>query len=109
MDGTSVAPSPSASAQRLERRSDFLREDFGLFPCRKMPALLEAVVIDELWVRLLCPTPRGLNDLVRKGTHRDGDGDGFGALPLRSRGTSKHLIHDGSGSLMDRHRGKELE
>src|SRR5215469_13932638 len=52
-----------------------------------MPALVELVVVDEIGVRLLCPTPRGLILLVRKHAHRNGDGDALcgeeGELVLR--------------------------
>jgi hypothetical protein len=34
-----------------------------------VPAFVELVVIDEFVIRPLCPTPRGLIELVRKDTH----------------------------------------
>jgi hypothetical protein len=33
--------------------------------------------MNEFGIRLLCPTPRGLIELVRKGAHGDRDGDVF--------------------------------
>jgi hypothetical protein len=33
------------------------------------------VVINELGIRSLCPTPRGCIDLIGKGTHGKRDGD----------------------------------
>ena len=43
-----------------------------------MPALVDLVVVDELGIGALGPTPRGLILLARKDTHRDRDGDALG-------------------------------
>jgi hypothetical protein len=43
-----------------------------------MPAFGQLVVIDELGIRPLCPTPRSLIELVRKSAHGNRDGN-----PLR--------------------------
>src|SRR5207344_261526 len=48
-----------------------------LLPCCEVAAFVELVVIDEFGIRPLCPTSRGLIELVRKGAHRDRDGDVF--------------------------------
>ena len=40
-----------------------------------MPAPLELVVVDELAVGALCPTPRALVELIGKRAHGDWDGD----------------------------------
>jgi hypothetical protein len=42
-----------------------------------MPAFVELVVIDQLGIGTLRPTPRALNNLVREGAERDRDGDVF--------------------------------
>ena len=42
-----------------------------------MPAFVELVVMDEFGIRPLCPTPRGLIELVRKDAHGYRDGDVF--------------------------------
>ena len=44
-----------------------------------MTALLESVLVDELWIRRLAPSPRSWIQLVRKDTHGNGDGDAFDA------------------------------
>jgi hypothetical protein len=41
----------------------------------KVSARVHCVVINEFRIRPLCPTPRGRIDLVRKGAHRNRDGD----------------------------------
>ena len=46
-----------------------------LFPSRKVPAFVELVVVDEIGIRLLCPTPRGLIELIREGAHGNRHGD----------------------------------
>jgi hypothetical protein len=59
-----------------------------LFPHREVAAFVDLVVINEFEIRPLCPTPRGLIELVRKGAHRDWDGDVF-------RGKAAALGFDG--------------
>ena len=51
-----------------------------LFPCRKVPAFVDFVVVDELVIRLLRPTPRGLIVLARKDGHGSWDGDVGGVV-----------------------------
>src|SRR6266446_9791597 len=65
-------------AQRPETRANLLREDFRLFPGRKVPAFLNLVVVDQFGKCPLCPTPRGRIEFVRKDAHGNGDGDTFG-------------------------------
>jgi hypothetical protein len=55
-----------------------LREQLGLLPRREVTALVNLVVIDELWICLLCPTPRGLILLAGKNTHCHRNGDALG-------------------------------
>jgi hypothetical protein len=61
-----------------------------LFPGREVTAFFELVVVDQLGVRPLCPTPRGWIDFVREDTHGNRDGDAFGIeipefAPIESR------------------------
>src|SRR5258708_12452052 len=66
------------SAERSKRGTDLFREKFRLFPGRKVPALVQLVVMDEFGIRPLCPTPRGCIDLVWKDPHRNRVGDVLG-------------------------------
>ncbi len=43
-----------------------------------MPALVELVVMDELRIRTLRPTPGGWIEFVRKDAHGNRNGDAFG-------------------------------
>src|SRR4051812_46500235 len=61
-------------AQRSEAGPNFVREHFRLFPGCKVPALVELVVVNELGVGALGPTPRSLVELFRK--RADGYGNG---------------------------------
>src|SRR5204863_2982811 len=63
------------STQRSEPLADLVDEQLGLLPGSKMPALVELVVVDEIGIGLLRPTPRHLIELVRKDAHGYGDGD----------------------------------
>ena len=62
-------------AQRLECGAEFCCKKFWLLPGREVSALVELVVIYEFGIRLLCPTPRCLIELVRKDAHGNRDGD----------------------------------
>src|ERR671918_1650778 len=62
-------------AQRAQARADLVAEELRLLPGRKVPALVELVVVDEIGIGLLRPTPRHLIELVRKDAHGYGDGD----------------------------------
>src|SRR5215471_4662190 len=57
----------SSPAQRSEGGAHLGGEEFRLLPRCKVPTLVELVVVDQLGIRLLCPTPRGRVNLVRKG------------------------------------------
>jgi hypothetical protein len=46
-------------AERPEARADLFTEQVGLFPGGEVSALLDLVVVDEVGVRLLRPTPGG--------------------------------------------------
>jgi hypothetical protein len=66
-----------ALAQGLERCSELRTEELRLLPGRKVPAFVELVVVDEVGIGPLGPTPRGLIELVRKGAHGHRDRDTF--------------------------------
>ena len=65
-------------AQRPEARANLLREEFRLFPGRKVAAFLHLVVMDQFGKRTLCPAPRGWIEFVREDAHGNRDGDAFG-------------------------------
>src|SRR6202022_378365 len=67
--------SKQALAQRFECRAKFAHKQLRLFPGRKMRALGEPVVVDELGIRLLSPTLRRLVDLFGESAHGDRDLD----------------------------------
>src|SRR5438876_9581689 len=78
--------------QRLEPYAHLIHQKLWLFPRRKVPALVELVVMDELGIRPLRPSPRRIVDLVRKDAHRHRDGDVLGSqvglgerLPIETR------------------------
>ena len=50
----------------------------GLLPGRKVPAFVDLVVVDELGIRPLCPTPRGFILLARKDAHGNRNRDALG-------------------------------
>src|SRR3954453_14817058 len=69
-------PSPSCGlAQRPEARANLFAEQLRLFPGRKVAALVELVVMDEVGIGLLRPMLRHLIELVRKDAHGYRDGD----------------------------------
>src|SRR5258707_13780304 len=91
------ASSSSLCAQRPEARANLVREDLWLFPGRKVAALVDLVVVDELGECPLRPTPRGRIELVRKDAHGNRDGDALDAeirklaLPVEA-GRSKEPV-----------------
>src|SRR3989442_13061411 len=54
------------SARRSERRPDLLGEQRKLFPCRKVPAPVDLVEVDQVSVGAPGPALRGSIDVVRK-------------------------------------------
>jgi hypothetical protein len=79
-------------SQRLEPCAHHIHQELRLFPRREMPALVELVVIDEVGIGLLRPSPRRMVDLVRKDAQRNRDCDvlwaqvGLGEpLPIETR------------------------
>src|SRR5213594_3902544 len=97
--------------QRLEPYAHLIHQKLRLFPRRKVPALVELVVMDEPGIRPLRPAPRCSDDLVRKEAHRNRDGDVLGAkvglrepLPIKTsrrdrrvrqpeeRGVVEHIV-----------------
>src|SRR6058998_3869027 len=65
--------------QRLEPHAHLIHQKLRLFPRRKVPALVEPVVMDEPGIRPLRPAPRRRDDFVRKNAYRNRDGDVLGA------------------------------
>src|SRR5712672_2656175 len=59
--------------QRPEARANLRDKMLRLLPGREVGALVELVVVDELWIRLLSPTRRRLVDLFGESAHGDGD------------------------------------
>ena len=57
------------AAHRFEGRTHLSTEKVRLLPGREVPAFIELVVIDELRIRPLGPTPRRLIALARKDAH----------------------------------------
>src|SRR5215203_2533666 len=62
-------------AQRSQASANLFHEELRLLPCRKVPTLVELVVMDEVRIGLLCPTPRHLIEIVRKDAHGYRNGD----------------------------------
>src|SRR6266849_8406100 len=83
--------------QRPERRSHLRAEELRLFPRREVTALVELVVINELGIRLLCPTPWSCIDLVWKYTHGSRDRHTFRsekgqlAFPIETSGRNRRI------------------
>src|SRR5215218_1512271 len=78
--------------QRLEPYAHLIHQKLWLFPRRKVPPLVELVVMDEVGIRPLGPAARGLILLVRKDAYRNRDGDVLGAkvglrepVPIKTR------------------------
>src|SRR5437762_11329313 len=77
--------------QRFDRRTQLGREDFRLFPRRKVAAFVEFVIMDKLRVSLLSPAPWSLVELVWERAHRDRNDDVFRskegelAFPIQAR------------------------
>src|SRR5437588_6100314 len=71
----SCAPRSSGRfAEGSEASPDFFREGLRLFPGRKVTALIEPVVVNELGIGALRPAPRSLVELF--GKRADGDRNG---------------------------------
>src|SRR5215211_1298663 len=72
-DAHRLVRAPFASdrlTQRPERRSHFRAKNERLFPGSEVSALLELVVMNELWKRPLCPRSRSRIDFVWEHAHR---------------------------------------
>src|ERR687898_420695 len=85
-------PDGPRSTQRPERGADLLTEELRLLPGGEVAALVDLVVIDEVGIRLLRPTPWRLILLAGKDAHGHRDGDALGieeasfVLPIETRG-----------------------
>src|SRR4051812_31767762 len=73
--GRSLGTRRPALLQRLEPGAHLADEELRLLPGREMCAFIELVVVDQLGIRLLCPTPWGRVDLFRESAHGDRDFD----------------------------------
>src|SRR5215203_278746 len=62
-------------AQRSQASANLFHEQLRLLPGREVPAFVELVVMDEVGIGLLCPTPRHLIEIARKDAYRYRDGD----------------------------------
>src|SRR5580765_7578828 len=60
-------------SQCLESRAHLSHEGLRLLPRREVAPFLEPVVVNELWIRPLRPTPRRRTDLVGERAHGDGN------------------------------------
>lgn len=74
------------------------REQLWRFPGRKVSAFLELVVIDEVVIRLLRPTPRGLIELVGEDAHGSRDGDVDGSEEARLSFVKRFQVETGRGN-----------
>ena len=84
-------------AQLSEARANLFGKELRLFPCRKVPAFVDFVVINELAIRPLRPTARGLIVLAGEDAHgsRDSDVDGVVkielAFPIEARRRNRRI------------------
>src|SRR3954471_18868251 len=62
-------------AKRAEPRAQLGGVQLRLLPGGEVPAAVDLVEVDEVGVRLLRPAPGDLEELVRKDTHRNRNGD----------------------------------
>src|SRR5882672_10935687 len=67
-----------SAAQGLEARAKFFREDLRLLPRSEVTTPLDPVVVNQLRERLLRPTPRRREELVREDGHGNGNVDALG-------------------------------
>jgi len=79
-------------AKRPEPYAHLIHQQLRLFPRRKVPALVELVVMDEPGIGPLRPAPRRMVLLVGKDAHRNGDRDVLGSevdlgepIPIETR------------------------
>src|SRR5215469_7759135 len=85
------AVTSGCSTQRLERRSELLRENLRLLPGGEVPTLFSPAVVNEFGVGPLRPAPRSLILLSRKHGHCHRDRDTFDVekaalvLPIETR------------------------
>src|SRR5450631_1498024 len=96
-------------AECSEAYAELFGEKLRLFPGSEMTALFNLVVVDEIGIGPLCPTPRSWIQLVRKYADGNRDGDAFGIeipefapiLPIET-GTGKRRIRQpGDGDVVE--------
>src|SRR5262245_25463943 len=88
-------PAQHLCPQRLERCSQLFGEVPGLFPCREVAALGEAVVVQELRERAFGPTLRRRVVFTGIRAHADGYGDAFGVKEARLRHAPEFPVKPG--------------
>ena len=74
-----------------------------------MPAFVELVEVDQLRIRLLCPTPWSLDTVVREDTHGSRNGDAFRkketlfskALPIEARAGNRGVRQPGKRDVVE--------
>src|SRR5215510_3875239 len=82
--GKEIPSASSSSAQRLERRPEFLSENLRLLPRGEVAPFVDLVVVVEVGIGLLRPAPRGLILLSRK--------DGYGHRNLDASGVEEAAL-----------------
>src|SRR5262245_20185521 len=65
-------------SKRFEARANLFAEELRLLKRGEVPALREAVVVDQLRIRTFGPAPRSLIELVGEDAHGRRDGDALG-------------------------------
>src|ERR1700722_1239441 len=86
----------------MKRCPELGAKNLRLLPSRKVSAFVELVIVDELWIGSLSPTPRGLIKLVRKGAHGHRDDNLL-------RGEKVQLVFPIQTSRRNRRVGKPVE
>ena len=100
------APAPALArycAQRSEARAHFLGQELRLLPGGEVSALGQLVVVDQLGIRPLRPTPRGWIELVREDAH--GNRDATTPLTLKNALPPVLPVETGAGDRRVRQPG----
>src|ERR1700722_55441 len=95
--------------KRFEGGAKFLTEEFRLFPGREVAAFVELVVMDQVGIGPLCPTPRSLVELVWEDTYGRRNGDAFDSKegnlvfecpPIEARAADRGVCQPGEGDVV---------
>jgi hypothetical protein len=96
--------------KRVEGGAKFLAEQFRLFPGREVTAFVELVVVDQIGISPLRPTPWSLVQLVREDAHGNRDGDAFDSeernlalecLPIEARAGNRGVRQPGKRDVVE--------